>query len=179
MVAFARHPLQSKPLLYAISAAKFEASRFVRLGALPMGEQEDAAQDILVAVLQRWLGFESGRGAPATFISIVARRRACSLARARTAQKRGGGRAHLSISNGTIEATDNKASFAITRVEARTDVQSVVATLPSRLQKACLLLTEYPPTEVARRLGISYATFRKLFSTIRTHFEAAGLGPDR
>lgn len=179
MVAFARHPLHSKPLLYAIATARFEASRFVRLGALPEGEQEDAAQDILVAVLQRWPGYSSDRGAPATFLSIVARRSAASLARARTAKKRGGGRRCMSISDCAIEAADAEASFATASVDVRSDVQSVVAILPPRLQEACLLLTQHPPTEAARRLGISYATFRKLLSAIRTYFEAAGLGPDR
>lgn len=179
MVAFARFPLQSKPLVYAMSAARFEASRSVRLGHMPATEYEDIAQDILVAIVQKWPAYKSSRGAAATFISIVAKRSAYTLSRARVAAKRGGGRRSISLSDCPIKTAEYASSRTEAQIDARSDVQSVVATLPSRLRQVCSLLSEFPPTEAARRMRVSQATFRKLVSTVRTQFEAAGLGPNR
>ena len=181
MVAFARHPLQSKPLAYAISTAKFEAFRFVRLGALPKGEQEDAAQDILVAVLQRWPGYSSDRGAPATFLSVVARRSAASLARARTAKKRGGGRAFLTLDFHELDAESLQSRRHVSGdnefVESRLDVQHVVARLPRDLRRVALALMTMRPTTAARHLRMAPRTMTSKIAAIRSHFIAAGLEP--
>lgn len=181
MVAFAWHPIQSRPLAYAISTAKFEASRFVRLGAFPKGEQEDAAQDILVAVIQRWPGYSSDRGAPSTFLSIVARRSAASLARAQTAQKRGGGRALLALDFHELDAVSLQSRPHVSgeneTVDSRLDVQHVVARLPRDLRRVAQALKTMRPTTAARQLRMAPRTMTAKIAAIRSHFIAAGLEP--
>lgn len=181
MVAFARHPLQSKPLEYAISTARFEASRFVRLGAFPAADREDVTQDILIAVLQRWPGYSSDRGAPATFLSIVARRIAASMARARTAQKRGGGRSFLTLDFNELDAESLQSRRRVSEgneiVESRFDVQHVVAGLPRDLRRVARALMTMRPTTAARHLRMAPRAMTAKIAAIRAHFITAGLEP--
>lgn len=181
MVALAHHPIPSKALLYAISAARFESSRFVHLGAFPAADREDVAQEILASVLQRWPGYSSDRGAPSTFLSIIARRSAASLARARAAQKRGGGRACLSLEFREFDAESVQSrrlgSGEIGMTDSRLDVQHLVAKLPTDLRRVAQALMTMRPTTAARDLRMAPRTMDAKIAAIRAHFIAAGLEP--
>lgn len=165
----------------AMTLARIEAFRRIRLGRFAAPERDDLIQDLLVGVVSRWRRFDSHRAKFATFFSLVVRREATSISRSQRAVKRGSGRAPLSLvghaagSDDLLSHTSGADDFA--RSDLRNDVRVVVAGLPSDLQPLAWALMTESPTAAARSLSIPRQVASAQMRQVRKRFEAAGFGP--
>lgn len=183
MVAFAPRststpPLSSEVIHYATKCARIEASTRARLGHIRPCDSDDFAQDLLVALVERWFRYDHDRGCPATFITVVVCRCASSIVRSRRALRRGGGRKPLPLDERLVAQLDQRGDNALPRSLLTLDLESVVASLPPRLRRVCHHLCVRSKKETASILGISSARLRKEIAELRQRFAAACLGPN-
>lgn len=182
MVAFARSMMMpASEVGPAITMARTEASRRVRLGHFAATDREDGIQDLLFGIVARWPRFDSGRAGFSTFFSLVVRHEASSLVRANGAAKRGGGRTLVSLDQrlaaGDFFPVCDSTDTDPARFDLRNDVRAVVGSLPPNLRRLARALMTKSPTAAARSLKIPRHVALAQVKQIRERFEAAGLRP--
>ena len=60
--------------------------------------------------------------------------------------------------------------------ELRLDLDAVIARMPERMRRVCVLLKQYTPTEAAGRLGISRQSIYPIMRAIKRVLSLAGMG---
>lgn len=157
----------------ATSVARFHAQRLCRQGVIRQNEIDDCQQELLLAAVARWGSYSPRRASPATFVSIVMRNTAVSIARARRAAKRGGNLAR----NAPLAELESISAYDMDadRATLRRDIHAVVATLPEERQLLVQLLARTSMAAAARALGVPRAAVRSACTVLRARFLTSGL----
>ena len=156
------------PIALAQRRAEFEVRRAVE----NRQNRDDLRQDLLVAAVERWPRYKPSKGAPATFLSTVIRRRRLDIVRDSSTITAG---ARMQLRTWE-EVPESRLIYSPSGREAlRMDVRIVVASLPAQLQRLCLALMKFGVSEAARRLGISIGVTKYRIKLIREQFSEAGV----
>ena len=158
----------------AIRTAQFEASRRVGLSQIQSDEVEDFAQELLLHAIAKWSKFDYRRGRASTFLATIMRTGACSILRARNAQRRGGGRAPRPLDDDVacrLAAKDDQRDLRI-------DILAEITELPEDHQALAWSLVDAKSiSAAARSVGLSGPVALAQFNAIRDAFLDAGLEP--
>lgn len=162
-------------------------------------EQKDLHQEFLLRLVENHMVYDARLSSATTFSSHVCRRRSLQLVEAATSVKRGSGAVPRSLSepvnlstrrgtnfftaladiisdDGGVMRTGRRRRSAAELMALRIDTNGVVSHLPPGLAAVAQLLAQgEPPSEVARRLGISRATLYRRIGQLRRVFREAGL----
>lgn len=154
----------------ATRSAAWHARWLWQCGVIHPDEVDDLTQTLLLHAWERWPAFDPARSGPATFLSVVLRRAAHSLARTRQAAKRGGRCPVAPVCPQTLPVPDSM----LERAPLRLDLQTFLARLPAPLRQLCAGLQQESKTAVIRRLGLTRGQWRACIRTIRSALVASG-----
>jgi RNA polymerase sigma factor (sigma-70 family) len=160
--------LHAQPL--AIRAAQVRARRAVASGEVPWFDGEDLQQEGLLAWWRKLPQFDPNRAGLRRYVELVISSRLASVRRARRRRPR-------------LQPLDEDHEYVgdgwARRIELRTDVRRVLATLQDSDRRLAVVLMTHTSTEASRLLGIARSTVYARIRRIRVVFVDAGLGPQR
>lgn len=172
---------------YAVSYTSYKARVLLRTPHFNKDDLEDIKQELMLAYLLAWPGFDPSKGHPKSFIKTVINNRAAEMLRELEAQKRWSGVKNVSLStSGTDENQDDWVEriesdaglwgdvFRSVRhdiVERALDIQKMRLCLPDDLKATFDLLLEYSVTEAAEILGIPRTTMSSRLKKLRKFME--------
>lgn len=164
----------------ALRAARLWARRWARAARRGRADQEDMAQDILVAALIRSRHFDPAKAAWPTFIDLVARH---ALADRIQAERRAGPAAlnladlppDIVLQSVTLPASGDAATAAHRCIALRA-AQQVLPNDP-RETLSLLVLTEGDNAGACRASGRSSSAFYRDLAELRLWLRAIGLAP--
>jgi hypothetical protein len=155
----------------ACNAARHHAARYARQRRLRRDDQEDLAQDILLAILEASPHFDPARGAWSTFVAMLARRAIVDHARRPVAPE------CLSLS--TAEA-QRLAARAASAADQRIAVEFGIAVdaLPDEPRALLSCIIRHADLTTARdSSGASPATFYRQLGDLRCWLRVVGMAP--
>lgn len=155
----------------ACSTARHYAARYARQRRLRRAEQEDVAQDILLAILEASPHFDPARGAWSTFVAMLARRSVIDHARRPAAPE------CVSLS-----ATEGQrlAARAASADDQRITVEFGIAVeaLPDEPRALLSCIIRHADLTAARDTsGASPATFYRQLGDLRCWLRVVGIAP--
>ena len=155
--------------------AEVHAASTIRAYQLPSSDYQDLVQEGLIAYWQSLARLDPVRGSPRTFGEAVIANRLTSLARSRTAAKRGL-RICLSLENiaGEVEPVVHQPDLLL-----QIEVCRILSRVPAELRRIVLMLADHTPSEASRVLGVARSTVYERIDRLRAAFEHAGLGQAR
>jgi RNA polymerase sigma factor (sigma-70 family) len=152
---------------FALRAVQVRAAAAILIGAVPSFERADLWQEGLAACWRALRHYDPKRASLRTFTEHVIACRLTSLHRARCCRPR-----LQPLDDRQLRGGDGWAR----KIELRSDVHRVLATLQDSDRSLALLLIEHTPTEVSRLLGLARSTVYERIQKLRLHFSSAGLG---
>lgn len=168
--------------VYALARIDYRVRRLARRFDLSEADQEDYRNDMVVELQSALRRFDPEKSKRETFINRVLDRYLAYATRNRCTRLRRSCENPLGFDDIHIgyEPIDNDPSHGELseqgHVGLHIDMASVIGGMPKRLQRACRLLQEFEPAEVAGRLGIHRTSIYRIIREIRERFVAAGLG---
>lgn len=181
---------------YALICARYHARRLSEYHpCFDAADYEDIEQELILYFLTEAPKFDPAKSDWKLHVFIIIQRRARAIKLEAEAQKRGGRIRPFSIYDllpleqdfevgiTKVEATSSAdglwgdAYFAWNHLnlEARADVQRVIASLSPHHRQICEWLQERTPTEIARDTGIPRTTITSVVATLRKRLREAGL----
>ncbi len=179
---------------YAQSLIKFKSRQLSRKPGFNRSDEEDVAQELTTHLLTQAHRFDPSRASADTFADRVIQSKIAMILRDRRRLKRAAGFSAQSLEQPTDVRDHGAASLRDVlgtadlnrRTGAGDDgerraaiiaaVVEAVRSLPPDLQDVCRRLIDRPTAAVARDLGTSRRQLRNAIESVRSHFEAAGLG---
>lgn len=155
--------------------------RLARAYRLSADQQDDLAQEFLLALAAAIPGYRPGQVRWTTFIRAVLDRRYRHQVRQLTGPKyrRLGGPASGNERIGELVDPKAHTVYGPPGIDQRLDIEAIMAALPASLGEVASLLPHCSQRQIARRLGRSSATICRDVSRIREHFRRAGYDPDQ
>lgn len=155
--------------------------RLARAYRLSADQQDDLAQEFLLALAAAVPGYRPGQVRWTTFIRAVLDRRYRHQVRQLTGPKYRSLGGPASGSERIGEMVDPKAHtvYGPPGTDLRLDIEAILASLPASLQEVARLLPHCSQRQIARRLGRSSATICRDVARIREYFRRAGYDPDQ
>jgi DNA-directed RNA polymerase specialized sigma24 family protein len=168
--------------------------RLVGKAGITSSDKPDLEQELALALCERWDRFDPARGSWNAFVATVVRRQAIKLLEARHRRKRiAGFRANL-LSTSVIgpdgkrrvlerlieprhlsALTCHYAPSEVDRSDLRSDLATVIASLPWPLRRLCFWLQHETMAELARRNRRSRTALYRQLAQVRKAFAEAGL----
>lgn len=155
----------------ACSTARHHAARYARQRRLRRADQEDLAQDILLAILEASPHFDPARGAWSTFVALLARRMVIDHARRPAAPE--------CISLSTTEG-QRLAARTASADDQRITVEFGIAVeaLPDEPRALLSCIIRHADLTAARDTsGASPATFYRQLGDLRCWLRVVGVAP--
>lgn len=155
----------------ACSTARHHAARYARQRRLRRADQEDLAQDILLAILEASPHFDPTRGAWSTFVALLARRVVIDHARRPAAPD--------CVSLSTAEG-ERLAALAASAEDQRITVEFGIAVeaLPDEPRALLSCIIRHADLTAARdSSGASPATFYRQLGDLRCWLRVVGMAP--
>ena len=178
---------------YVQTLLRIKARQLSRRPEFRRTDPADIEHDLIVCVLKQADNYDPARSAPKTFITRVVETAAAMLVRNRGRIKRRAGCPVISLERTNISRKQRQMKLCdVVREsdlrrrcggrcissrevsELQTDVAKAIESLPSKLQRVALCLTDSGETAAARELGISRRQVRKAIGLLRSHFEDLG-----
>ncbi len=189
-------PSQSELLAHPVhqKVATCWARRLARSPWFQPSDFHDIRGDLIVGLVERMPDYDPAKSNLLTFSHACIRSAAISLVRGRKAAKRGGRTAARRFSDlqptpcgrtRTPEQSDAsrarahrgvEARDAIEDLEVRRSIEQVAAGLNDRQRQVVRIMLENPDADVARILGVSAATVRRVLRGMAPAFARGGLG---
>lgn len=177
----------------ATATANYYARRIAKTLRLRSSEIPDLRQELLLEVLRRAGGYDTGRAAWTTFADMIVRHAAEDLAtRLKAAARRDGGFLDdLSVEqrDGSrvplvelLEETEGLSGLwsgaldPVADIERRVDLERFVEGLPGNLKRLCRLLQAESMADALRLSGWSPAMFYRQINELRMRLVARDLG---
>jgi len=174
------HPIDD----YVLKRIEFRARQLAIRYRLPDDRRNDLAQDMAVELQKASRRFDpNGRASWHTYacrvLDLAAKKFMQEECRRR--KREAGGLVSLSESPDGYPSAANCVALAVDdpsliQFELRMDVEVVLARMPERLRRVCLLLMDLSPTEAAKALGIHRNSIYRLIAQIRAYFMDPKLG---
>ncbi|MBU8913310.1 MAG: hypothetical protein KOO61_04750 [Spirochaetales bacterium] len=162
--------------------------------ALWLDDRHDIEQWLWEELLCRWEKYDGVRSSAYQFIAAIVNNAASRLIERNSASKRGSSAFCESLDEelpGHGEATGDRYSFldgerynwatrdqAMSKVDRHDlgiDLEAVLSALPPDLQIIAFYLSEFPPAEAARKIGIPRSTLNERRAKIRKWFKSRKL----
>ena len=156
-------------------------------------DADDILQELILAARQALPRFNPAHAKRSTFLYAIIRHKVIALARHASREKRDRRNEAFSLDDkwpgdlsgntpwhdvvGTERTLDEHKCSRKSRVDIKSlqmDMAEVLADMPSRLRKLCLLYLEYPPEEARRKAGMAKVTHHRAIQRIRAFFERRG-----
>lgn len=175
----------------AANTVRRHARELVRSGAIPLGDLEDAEQDLMVHALAKLDRHDRRLGMPSVYLDRIVRSKAQNMAEERRAarrapERRAAGLEHgLSLHHWEADYIDEETIRAVTPTTGRShvedlhlriDLEGVLASLPEDQRSLANALREKSVADVARDLGVGRATIYDRLKPIRDRLVEAGVG---
>ncbi len=178
---------------YAQAQIRTRAKQLVRRPGFSSWAQEDIEQELTLHLLERADRFDPRRGSLNTFVARVVASGAAMLARKVEREKRWTGQKIRSLSE--LEAQPDGPPLPLDRIveqkdldrrrgttsvssddlfELAADIESIIASLPPKLQRVCRSLRSSNLKETEADVGLSRRRLRKAIDMIRQHFRNLG-----
>lgn len=172
--AHSPHAWDHSQLRVALACARALAARFARQRRLSRADQEDLAQDILLALVEASPRFDAARGSWASFVAVLARRAVIDRARQPSMPP------HISLD--AEEGRDARRTLRAeqTDVDARLALLNAAADLPARPRSLLRDIIAYGDVVDAREAhAASAASFYRELKDLRFWLCALGARPRR
>lgn len=166
-----------------LAEAAVQARRLARIMRLGADHVADLEQEILLDLIKRLPAYDSKRGRPSTFVSLVAANKARRLLMRHHVERLRWGESVLSLDELDADALDARTcreDFGwdgidpVDAFELRHDVAAVFDALPADLRDLCTSLASCSVSQIARVFGCSRAAVYRDIARLRTAFVAAG-----
>ncbi|HED53876.1 MAG TPA: sigma-70 family RNA polymerase sigma factor [Phycisphaerales bacterium] len=169
---------------YVLERIDFRARRLAIRFRLPDDRRDDLAQEMTHELLKAATRFDpDGSAAWHTYACRVLDLAVKKLIQSecRTRKREAGGLVRFSESPDGCSSAANCLAMAVDdpsliQFELRMDVEMVLARMPERLRRVCLLLMELTPAEAAEALGIHRNSIYRLIAQIRAYFMDPRMG---
>ena len=160
---------------YVLKRIDFKARQLAIKFQLPDDRRDELAQEMVVELLNAADRFDhNGTAIWHTYASRVLDLTVIKLIQNDSRARQRQGSAPMSLShtlNGGLSNADFSApDVGLARLELKLDVEVVLARMPRRLRKVCVLLMQLSPAEAARSLGIHRNSIYRIIAQIREHF---------